>query len=132
MFVAAGPHVEVVGSLAPLALVVLGPAPAGLHPGALAVGALLILAATLGRLDPMARLRMGPQERVLSVAALLVAAWLFAGILHAATSYEAQASFGCAAYDAVESGPCQDTQAGLRPGEGIFVAGGAAITPPTP
>jgi hypothetical protein len=106
MFIAGGPYLEFAGGLVPLTLAVRSAVPTGSYLGPLAVGALLGIAVVLGRVDPLGRVRMGRAERIFSAIALLVAAWMFAGILNATSSYEGRASVECPAYGTIESWPC--------------------------
>ncbi len=66
-----------------------------------ATGALLLAAAALGRLDPIGRVggRMAWAERIFSVVALLVAAWLFVGIVMADRGQDTDSIVECYGYD---------------------------------
>ncbi len=73
-----------------------------------AIAALLIAAAALGRLDPIARVEISLDwcDRLFSLAMLVVAVWLVVGILTAGGGGEAETAVECYAYGSVVSWAC--------------------------
>jgi hypothetical protein len=72
------------------------------------VGALLILAAALGRLDPIARVEVSLDwyDRLFTLAMLVVAVWMIVGILTAGRGGAADSAPECYAYDTAVSWAC--------------------------
>jgi hypothetical protein len=72
------------------------------------VGALLILAAALGRLDPIARVEVSLDwyDRLFTLAMLVMAVWMIVGILTAGRGGETEPAVECYAYDTAFSWAC--------------------------